>query len=144
MKKIIIISVISILLVAGIFCYMYQPMPKIKNPYTQEYVIGESNIKGEVDIKSYSDISKDFEIGANEDGYAVFKDPKKAFDRLLKDYNLGIKLIKKQHDLGKLTYKNYNHYKKYGSYVTYNTSDNEMAQALFVYGFLDIYENSFK
>ena len=40
--------------------------------------MGKGNIKGSVDIEKYVTISKDFEIGANKDGYAVFKNPEKA------------------------------------------------------------------
>ena len=40
--------------------------------YTQVYISGESNIKGDVDINKFGKISIDFDIGANKYGMAVF------------------------------------------------------------------------
>ena len=46
--------------------------------YSQIYITGESNIKGNVDINMFGKINIDFDIGANKYGYAVFKNPNKA------------------------------------------------------------------
>lgn len=54
--------------------------------YSQEYEIVKRNIKGEINILYYNDISNDFEIGANKYGYAVFKNPNKAFKTLKEKY----------------------------------------------------------
>ena len=143
-NKIIIGILITILFSVGIIIiYNYDKPLEITNPYTQEYVIGKSNIKGEVDVKKYSNISKDLEIGANKEGYAVFKDPHKAFKYVKENYKIGIRLIKKQFYLGDLSNKNYKEYKTYGSQVTYDISEGQMYQAFFISDFLDIYENSF-
>ncbi|MGP1515981.1 MAG: hypothetical protein ACTTJH_08540, partial [Bacteroidales bacterium] len=100
-------------------------------------------IRGSVDIEKYVTISKDFEIGANKDGYAVFKNPEKAFDKLFELYADGIKLIQKEFDLEPLSADNYDWYKIYGAQVE-NGTDEEKSQAKFISQFIDIYENSFK
>ncbi|MBE6108375.1 MAG: hypothetical protein E7192_07025 [Erysipelotrichaceae bacterium] len=115
---------------------------KIKYPYVQEYVAGQGNIKGNVSVEKFTSVSDDFAIGANEDGYAVFKDPDKAFDRLLELYSKGIHLIQTSFHLKPLSKTNYKSYGKYGWQVTTGTKE-EREQAYFVSAFMDIYENSF-
>ncbi len=110
--------------------------------YTQIYVAGEDNIKGSVDINRFGKISIAFDIGANKYGYAVFKNPKKAFKTLKKDYKDGIKLIQKEFNLLPLSNFNYKDYKTFGWQVTTGTNK-QKEQARFVSSFMDIYENSF-
>lgn len=110
--------------------------------YSQVYIIGESNNKGNVDINKYGRINIDFDIGANKYGEAVFKNPQKAFRTLKKEYSSGIKLIQKEFNLLPLTNFTYKSYKTYGWQVTTGTEE-EKEQARFVTSFLDIYENSF-
>lgn len=116
--------------------------PAIKYPSVQEYVAGQGDIKGNVPVEEYIAISEDFAIGANKDGYAVFKYPEKAFSKLLELYSDGITLIQTAYDLEPLSENNYSDYKIYGSQVTTGTAE-EQQQAIFVGKFLDIYENSF-
>lgn len=52
--------------------------------YTQIYISGEGNIKGDVDINEFGKISTSFDIGANKYGIAVFKNPSKAFTNFKK------------------------------------------------------------
>lgn len=110
--------------------------------YTQIYVAEDENIKGSVDINKFGKKNIDFDIGANKYGYAVFKNPKKAFKTLKKDYKDGIKLIQKEFNLLPLSNFNYKDYKTFGWQVT-TGSDEEKEQARFISSFLDIYENSF-
>lgn len=110
--------------------------------YSQIYISETGNIKGNVDVNRFGKINIDFDIGANKYGYAVFKNPNKAFKRLKKDYFKGIKLIQKEFNLLPLTNFTYKKYKTYGWQVTTGTDD-EREQARFVASFLDIYENSF-
>lgn len=110
--------------------------------YTQIYIAGDADIKGNVDINSFGKINIDFDVGANKYGYAVFKNPNKAFSRLKKDYKKGIELIRREFHLLPLTSFNYSSYKIYGWQVTCG-SDEEKEQARFISKFLDIYENSF-
>lgn len=111
--------------------------------YTQKYVPHQGNIKGEVDIEYFENISIDFEIGANKYGIAVFKNPKVALKRLKKDYSKGISAIKKEFSLMPLSNFNYKQYKRYGWQVT--SEDEEIQkQARFISNFFDIYENSFR
>ncbi len=151
MKKILISSLVLIMAVALVGCsdtpkenggFGGSPGLYIENPWTQEYVVGENNIKGNVDIEMYTEIDDAFEIGANEDGYAVFKDPQTAFDIFVEKYVDGINLIKDVYDLYPLTEDNYSEYKKYGGQIASGTAD-EQEQANFISKFLDIYENSF-
>lgn len=110
--------------------------------YTQSYISGYNNIKGDVDIIEYQKRSVDFDIGANKYGYAVFKNPKKALKRLKSDYKKGIALISREYHLLPLTSFNYKSYMTYGWQVNTGTKE-EQEEAHFVTRFLDIYDNSF-
>lgn len=116
---------------------------KVKNPATQEYIAGTGNIKGNVDVEKYLKIDQRFEIGADKNGMAVFKDPHKAYQALIEKYSDGISLIQKEFDLEDLSESSYQAYKTYGGQVETGTSE-EKDQALFVSKFFDIYENSFE
>ena len=110
--------------------------------YTQMYIHGEGNIQGDVDTLRFGRISIDFDIGANQYGQAVFKEPQKAFRRLKSDYAEGISLIRREFGLLPLNRFTRELYKTYGWQVTEGTAE-EQEQARFVSAFLDIYENSF-
>ena len=110
--------------------------------YSQMYISEDENIKGNVDINSFGRKNIDFDIGANKYGYAVFKNPSRAFKTLKKEYSEGIKLIQKEFHLLPLTNFNYKIYGTYGWQVTIGTKE-EKEQARFVSSFMDIYENSF-
>ncbi len=114
----------------------------ISNPYTQEYISGQGNIKGNVNVQKFSEIDPDFEIGANSSGYAVFKDPNKAFETFKELYVDGIDLIREEFGLMHMTKLNLSAYKTYGGQVSTGTPE-EQVKAHFVSSFLDIYENSF-
>lgn len=115
---------------------------EVKNPATQDYVAGQGNIKGDVDVDDFYSRDARFEIGASEEGYAVFKDPEKAFEALVENYSDGIALIEKEFDLDPLSKDDFEGYKNLGCQVT-SGSEDEQDQARFVTSFLDIYENSF-
>ena len=116
---------------------------KVKNPATQEYIVGTGNIKGNVDVEKYLKIDQRFQIGADKNGMAVFKNPHKAYQALIEKYSDGIRLIQKEFDLEDLSESSYQAYKIYGGQVETGTED-EKSQARFVSGFFDIYENSFE
>ena len=116
---------------------------KVKNPATQEYIVGTGNIKGNVDVEKYLKIDQRFQIGADKNGMAVFKDPHKAYQALIEKYSDGIRLIQKEFDLEDLRESAYQADKIYGGQVETGTED-EKSQARFVSGFFDIYENSFE
>lgn len=141
-KKLIIIYIVLIVIIITLI-YKQNNILVIKNTCVEKYVIGNKNIKGNVDIAKFESISKDFKICANKDGYAVFENPNKAFRTLKNKYKSGIKIINKQYHIGYLNTSNYNKYKIYGSQVVYETSDRQVIEALFISEFLDIYENSF-
>jgi len=120
--------------------------PAIQYPSVQEYVAGQGNIKGNVPVEEYISISEDFAIGADKDGYAVFKDPEKALSTLLELYSDGINLIQTEFDLEPLSHDTYDAYKEYGwqitAFGTQGTAE-EREQVVFVEKFIDIYENSY-
>ena len=123
-----------------VVCEMFTDV--IINPSVQEYVAGQGNIKGNVPVEEYISISEDFAIGADKNGYAVFKDPVKALDKLMELYSDGINLIQKSFELESLSADNCGDYKVYGSQTTAGT-EREQQQALFAAKFHDIYENSY-
>ena len=139
---IITISIILAVLIAGVITIKKCPIMSVDLKYSQEYVNGEPNIKGDVNVEGYKNIHIDFDIGANKYGTAVFKDPNKALKRLKKDYSKGLKLIQNEYNLLPLNSFNFKTYETYGWQVT-TGSDEERAQALFVTSFMDIYDNSF-
>ena len=114
----------------------------IRNHCVKEYEAGRDGIKGNVSVEELTSISEDFSVGADKDGYAVFKDPKKAFTKLSELYSDATTLIKTEFDLEPLSENDYEAYKIYGPQMTIGTAE-EQAKALFVGKFLDIYENSF-
>ena len=75
--------------------------PKVAHPYVQEYVAGREH--GNVKVQDFLDHGEEFAIGADENGKAVFKDPQKAFEALVRDYSDGINLIRDEYKLGPIT-----------------------------------------
>ena len=114
----------------------------VKHPYTQEYRTGQGNIKGNVDTDDFLRRDERFEIGADKDGNAVFKDPVNAYTALLENYAEGLELIQSEMKLEPVSRKYYQDYKTYGWQVTSGTEE-VREQAHFVSRFFDIYENSF-
>lgn len=144
-KRTLIVAIVAIALVIGGICfYQYCFGVNVRSDlkYSQEYVAGSGNIKGHVNIQSFSDKGKEYEIGANQYGMAVFKDPAAALAKLKKDDKAGIALIQKEHKLLPLSQLNYEDYKTYGWQVSTGTHE-EREQASFVTQFMDIYESSF-
>lgn len=140
MKKI--AGIILCVVVVGVGAVFFGFSNRVKNPYTQEYVPGQGNIKGNVDTEYFENIDSRFEIGADKDGYAVFKNPKEAYKALTEKYADGIKLIQEEFELDSLRENAYEEYGTYGCQVNTGTTE-EKEQADFVSSFFDIYENSF-
>ncbi len=146
-NKVIVIAVLLLLAAATVVCS--RPL-LIKNgfvmdddlKYSQQYVVGEGNIVGDVDTDWFLEKSLDFEIGANKYGVAVFKDPKKAMRRLKKDYKKGLWQIRLECGMIPLTDFTYWFYKNNGWQV--GGSEEASRQASFVTDFMNIYENSFR
>lgn len=110
--------------------------------YCQEYIPGQAGIKGDVDVREYTDIHEDFAIGANKYGDAVFKEPEKALNTLKELYPDAISLIQSDFGLAYLTTDTCQQYKLYGAQVVAGTPT-EQEEAHFVSKFLDVYENSY-
>jgi len=139
---VIIISILLILYIIATVLLNIIPGYDEQLKYSQEYLIGKSNIKGEVNIEYFEEKGSAFEIEANKNGYAVFKNPDKAFWTLKQEYSKGINLIQREFNLLPLTKATFGLYKTYGRQVTTGTLE-EKSQARFVAQFMDIYENSF-
>lgn len=140
-----IVLVTALLCVVAMFCLASNPTgTTIHNPYVQEYIVGATGILGSVDTEKYTEISKNFAIGADKYGRAVFKNPHKAFETFETLYADAIELIKLENDLKPFSHKNYEMYKVYGIQMEYKKGNPEiLAYCAFVSHFLDIYENSF-
>lgn len=139
----IILTVVFIAIISKILLVQYGFAYDDNLKYSQIYISGEENIKGDVDINEFGKINIDFDIGANKYGVAVFKNPKKAFERLKKDYAKGLKLIKDEFHLMPISNFTYKSYQTYGWQVTKGSKEAKK-EARFVTKFLDIYENSFR
>ena len=144
--------ILFLLVMALFFCYIVvSPAQSLKAEkqkknlsYSKEYVIGKGNIKGNVDIAYFHEKDSNFDVGANFYGYAVFKNPNRAFDDLRKKYAMGLYLIQKEFKLKAISKQNYDLYKEYGDQVSPDIGTKDAReQAAFVAVFLDIYENSF-
>jgi len=123
------------------FVLIWITTPSKECAYIQDYTPGEGNIKGNVDTEFWTSLGEEFEIGANKEGYAVFKNPRKAIWKLYRDYGEGIKRIKQGENLGPY-FLNYSVYAAYG--VDIPLDDPHRNQVGIVCRFADIYENSFE
>lgn len=136
------LAILSVLILAAVFVFNGK-INKVTNPCVQDYVAGQGNIRGNVNVEDYYERDARFAIGAGEDGYAVFKDPGEAFAALREHYPEGISLIRKEFHLLWLSKLNYPSYQTYGWQAT-TGSEEARQQAQFVSRFFDIYENSFR
>ena len=117
----------------------------IRNPWVQEYVPGQGNIRGAVDKAKYLAFSEDFAIGADAEGYAVFKDPYKALRALSREYGSTLGKLRLQNLLPPLGYGNYKRYYEASARSNpWAVTEEEKGDLTFIRGFFDIYENSFE
>ena len=123
----------AVILLLVINCF-----PMVHYPSVQEYC----GLIGSVDAGKFESLSPDFEIGADEDGRAVFKYPHRAFHTMKEMLSSGIKAIQKEYSLMPLNHLNYQVYMNAGWQMTVGT-DEQLKQAALLTSFLDIYENSF-
>ena len=143
-KRNVIVGLIAVcIIILSMFPIIWKYPRYDKNKeYVSEYIIGQPGIKGTVDITKIGN-SAAYEIGANKQGYAVFKNPDKAFEQMEKDFSKGIAAIQKEFTLLPLTRWNCDMYKIYGWQLTKTKDAEALAQAWKVSSFMDIYENSF-
>lgn len=127
-----------------IFCgyYIYRNYMCYGLKYTQEYIPGTGNIKGNVDRGDLLKYGEKFDIGANVNGYAVFKNPDEAFEEMKRLFPHGIKAIQREFKLGSLTKRNFKVFATYSFELT-SATDEEIREARALGLILDIYENSF-
>ena len=133
--------VIVVIIVAACIVAFFARKVYTRNYYTQEYTAGTNGIKGNVNVSKFTDISEDFAIGANSNGYAVFKNPSKAFKTFEKMYADDIQSLKDEFGLKDFNKKTYHDYMTYGWQSNVGT-DEEKQNKKFISSFLDIYENS--
>ena len=117
---------------------------RIRNPWVQEYLPGTGNIKGHVDAADYLERGEAFAIGADENGYAVFKHPYRALDALSRKYRKTLWKIRLQNLLPRLDYGNFRLYWRHTDHPAWATTEAEREDTVFLLRFFDIYENSFK
>ena len=144
-KRIIIayLAMLIFVILAALWVYSNHSQSGQKNEYVSEYVIGAQGIKGTVDITQWGDHPA-YQIGADREGYAVFKDPDQAFARMKLDYAAGIEAIQEEFGLRSLTMANYQQYGTYGWQLTETEEADTLAQAHKVTAFMDIFENSYE
>jgi len=140
--RLIVICLILLSFPVALICWEYPKYDKDKE-YVREYIIGDTGIKGSVDMTRFGNDSA-YEIGANKAGYAVFKNPNKAFAQMKIDCAKGIAAIRKEYKLFPLSRWNYDMYEVYGWQLTKTKDTEAVDQARKVTSFMDIYENSFK
>lgn len=133
--------VIVVIIVAACIVAFFARKVYTRNYYTQEYTAGTKGIKGNVNVSKFTDISEDFAIGANSKGYAVFKNPSKAFKTFEKMYADDIQSLKDEFGLKDFNKKTYHDYMTCGWQSNVGT-DEEKQNKKFISSFLDIYENS--
>ena len=131
--------VIVVIIVAACIVAFFARKVYTRNYYTQEYTAGTKGIKGNVNVSKFTDISEDFAIGANSNGYAVFKNPSKAFKTFEKMYADDIQSLKDEFGLKDFNKKTYHDYMTYGWQVNTGTEESKN-QAAFVTQVLDIYD----
>ena len=138
------ISIILLIILGIIVLIWYWNKPKYSDDliFLLFYIPETDNIKGNIDIEYFIKRSPDFAIGANKYGYAVFINPDKAYERLIKDYKLGLDLIEKEFCHQKLSKNNFYCYLDLGATKFAGTKE-ELEQVYFVSSFFDIYANSF-
>ena len=84
-------AAVILILCLAFFFVRTQPTPGYG--YSQEYLPGTGNIKGSVDTAYFESLGQDFEIGANRDGYAVFKKPRAVMIAIHRDYKPGLSVM---------------------------------------------------
>lgn len=132
-----------IIIISSVLLYFVYPKYDYDKRYVKEYIVGETGIKGNVDITKF-DTNTAYQIGANKEGYAVFKNPDKAFSQMKKDFKKGISAIRKEYHLLPLTRWNFKNYETYGWQLTETENFESKVQARKLSSFLDIFENSIK
>lgn len=117
--------------------------PTIVHPAVQEYVPGQGNIMGNVDVAKFEAHGEAYAIGADENGYAVFKDPDAAFQAVKEDFADAIALIREEYGLKPFSKLSIRSYGVYGGQVTTAKTDEEFQRARFVGSVARIYESSY-
>ena len=144
-KRQLISGIMGILLVFSLcFCVWYVLVrggiimdPELK--YVQRY----SPQTWYINYETMEQYSADFEMGVNKYHDTVFRNPDKAFKRLVKDYSLGLEAIRREYDLKPINKHNWRAYGTYGWQLE-DASEEEIEQGRFISKFFDVYENSYQ
>ena len=132
---------LSLAAAAALAVFFLTDPPGVKNPAVGDYIPGVS--RGNVDPDFYTSVSPDFELGADRNGYAVFRDPEKALETFRSLYAEELELVASDHGLAPLSERTAELYKVYAAQT--ERSDSRVRERLsFVAKFLDIWENSYK
>lgn len=116
------------------WCYYYIPP---ENVWVREYEAGAEECVGQVNVMRFLAWGDEFEIGANSEGIAVFKDPFAAFRAFKRLFAEEIKAVQEEFELKPLTQFNYRQYLTFGWQCSSDLDTHAVSS------FFDIYENSF-
>lgn len=134
--------ILCIIILLGIYLYHSYPRYDKNKVYVKEYAAGAEGIVGSVDITQFGD-EPAYEIGADKNGYAVFKNPEKAFKQMKIDYEKGIKAIKEEYNLLPISKWNFRLYGVYGWQLVKTKDTAAIEQGWMISKFMDIYEDSY-
>ncbi len=143
-KKWIIVIIAFIIAFSGIayigFKVILYPIDKI---YIMAYDTTNDKIKGNVAIEKFLEHGEVYDIGANMRGYAVFKNPDKAYKQLVKDYSEVIEEIKEMYGLPEFSKTEVDVYCNYANTYSHQAQNQKVQdKAKFISAFCDIFENS--
>lgn len=146
LKKTAVVAVVIIVIIAIGLIYTGVRVKNAATPYCQEYIPGGEGVMGTVNVSYFEEKSEHYAIGANSEGYAVFKTPYAAFREMKTTNRAGKRAIckmmfKEAHILLPLTPLTCELYGTYGWQV-YEGSEKAKEQADFISAFADLYENS--
>lgn len=134
--------VLFFIILGSFLIYSRYPKYDTNKAYVSEYIVGDKGVKGNVDI-TYFGNNPAYKIGANREGYAVFKNPEQAFSQMKVDYAKGITAIQKEYRLMLLSRWNFKEYESYGWQFMKTDDADAVKQAKDITKFMDIYDNSF-
>ena len=140
-----IIAIITFIVALSYIAYIgfkvvLYPIDKI---YVMAYDTTNNKIKGNVNINKFLQYGEVYDIGANMHGYAVFKNPDKAYKQLVKDYGNILVEIKEMYGLPEFSKTEVDVYCNYANTYAHQAQKQEVQdKAKFISAFCDIFENS--
>ena len=132
------LALVLIMLLLAVGCHAYKTYYYIPPDLAWDPEYGPPT-HGNVDMEFWASLGKEYELGSNSHGYAVFKDPFAAFKALKHDYPAEITAISQAYGLLPINQFNYPLYGTYGC----QTDPGKSLNTALISSFVDLYENSF-